>query len=78
MWHCRYATFEQDVDVVVEDLTERLEHMRELTRDAEKYGTYNEELNMPEVRNVRSVEMHGPFHHTMGDMHKHFCHRVFG
>lgn len=46
---CRYSTFEQDVDVVVEDLRERVEHMKELSRNAEKYAHYNEDLAMPEV-----------------------------
>lgn len=45
----RYSTFEQDVDVVVEDLQERMEHMKELSRNAEKFANFNEKLAIPEV-----------------------------
>jgi hypothetical protein len=49
---CRYSTFEQDVDVMVEDLHERVEHMKELSSNAEKFAAFNKELNMPEVRSL--------------------------
>jgi hypothetical protein len=44
---------EQDVDVVVEDLRERVEHMKDLSRNAEKFAAFNQDLSMPEVHRLR-------------------------
>ena len=41
------------MDVVVEDLRERVEHMKELSCNAEKFAHFNEDLEMPEVRAVQ-------------------------
>jgi hypothetical protein len=46
----RYATFEQDVDVIVEDLRERVAHVDELQRLAVTYKAYTAEFGLPEVR----------------------------
>lgn len=35
--------------MVVEDLRERVDHMKELSRNAERFAHFNEELTMPEV-----------------------------
>lgn len=45
----RYATFEQDVDVIVEDLRERVAHVEVLRQAAERYKAYAAEFGLPEV-----------------------------
>lgn len=45
----QYATFQQDVDTIVEDLEERVAHIQELVSASEKFHSYFEEFGMPEV-----------------------------
>lgn len=45
----QYATFQQDVDTIVEDLEERVVHIQELVSASEKFQSYCEEFGMPEV-----------------------------
>lgn len=46
----RYATFQQDVDTIVEDLEERVAHIHELVATSEKFRSYCEDFGLPEVR----------------------------
>jgi hypothetical protein len=48
----RYATFESDVDVVVEDLRERVAALAALRQQADAHAAYARALGLPEVRLV--------------------------
>lgn len=53
----QYATFQQDVDTIVEDLQERVAHIQELVSASEKFQAYCEEFSMPEVISSRPCQI---------------------